>query len=450
MSPLHPSPLRPPPPILVDRFLQLPRWLLWLSTVGVLTATLGVVLLGYWLIEPAPPRQLVMATGPEGSDAQALGLRYQTALKKYGVNLRLIATAGSPENLARLGAANGEVEVAFFQGGTAYSVNAPGLVSLGSLYYEAIWVFYRGAPASDLPGLAGKRIGIGPEDSGSRALALQLLAVNGVVLPPTELLPVGGPDGARQLREGRIDALFLVAPGESALVQELLADKTLQLLPFDRAEAYVRRFPFLTRLTLPKGVMDFAGNVPAQDVPLVAPTASLLARTTLHPALANLLVRAAHDIHGEASLFNQAGVFPNMTNADFPYNEEVRRYYTSGSSFLQRHLPFWLANLIERMWILVLPALAVTIPLLRSIPPLLSWWRRSRVYRWYGRLKEIELQLEHTQDRATLEDMITRLDEIEQAVSLLAIPLAYSENVYSFRGNIAFVRARVMRRLEGN
>lgn len=441
------SPVRPPPPVMIDRFLQLPRWLLRLCITAVLFLTLGVFLLAYWVIEPAPPRQLAMATGPVGSEYHAYGQKYQSALARHGVQVHLVHTAGSPENLAQLEKANGDVEVAFFQGGTGYGINSPGVVSLGSLYYEPVWVFYRGNEIADLPDLSGRRIAIGPDESGSRALALQLLAVNGAVMPPTELLPAGGADGARLLRSGQADALFIVAPGDSALVQELMLEKELRLLSFARADAYARRFPYLTPLTLPTGVLDFAGNLPARDVKLIAPTASLLARATLHPALANLLVRAAQEIHRDAGLFNQAQVFPNLTNADFPYGDEVRRFYTSGSPFLQRHLPFWLANLIERMWILVLPALAVAIPLLRSIPPLLRWWRRSRIYRWYGRLKEIELQLEQSQDRVTLEGMVVRLDEIEQAVAQIPTPLAYSENVYSFRGNIAFVRARVMQRL---
>lgn len=428
--------------------MQLPRWLLWLTISGVLLATVGVTALVYWLVKPAPPRELVMSAGPPHSDYFRYAQKYVTALAREGVTLWVETSEGSPENIIRLGDPSSAVEVAFFQGGTGYSINSPGVVSLGSLYYEPVWVFYRGDEIEDLPKLAGKRIAIGSDASGSRALALQLLAVNGVVLPPTELLPIGGVDGAQALLTNRTDALFLVAAPDLDVVQQLLSHPEIRLLTFERADAYTRRFPYLTKLILPRGVVDFAGNIPARDITLIAPTASLLARESMHPALATLLLKAAREIHGGAGLFNQAREFPNMTNADFPFPDEVRRAYTSGVPFLQRHLPFWLANLIERMWFLVLPAFAVAIPLMRAIPPLLRWWRRSRIYRWYARLKEIELQLERQQDTEALRDMLVRLDEIDHAVSSLPTPLAYSENVYNFRSNIAFVRARVRTRIE--
>ncbi|MSQ58253.1 MAG: C4-dicarboxylate ABC transporter substrate-binding protein [Betaproteobacteria bacterium] len=438
--------MKPPPPIKLEKIMRLPRWLLWLSIAGVLALIAGFILVAFLFVKPAPPRTLHLSTGPVGSDYHALGQQYQKILARHGVAVRLIPSAGSPENLERLTDGDSPVDAGFFQGGTGYFANAPQLVSLGSLYYEPLWVFYRGQEITDLPGLSGKRIAIGPYDSGSRALAIQLLAVNSVVLPPTTLVDAGGGEAAKKLLDGQIDAALIVAPGEFAVVQQLLAAKNIRLLSFDRAEAYTRRFPYLTKVLLPKGVLDFTNNFPAKDVVLVAPTASLLARETLHPALAYLLLRAATEIHSGTGLFNKAREFPNMTDSDFPYSDEVTRFYQSGSPFLQRHLPFWLANLVERLWVLLLPALAIAIPLIRSIPPLFRWWRRSRIYRWYARLKEIELDLESTHDKEDLNAMLGRLDEIEEAVSHVQTPLAYAENLYNFRANIAFVRQRVLAR----
>ena len=444
--------MKPPPPIKLEKIMRLPRWLLWLSITAVLAITIGVILVAYLQVKPAPPRTLNMSTGPAGSDYHALGQQYRRILAEHGVTVRLIPSAGAPENLARLtddqADDQSKVDVGFFQGGTGYFVNAPHLVALGSLYYEPLWVFYQGREITDLPGLTGKRIAIGPYDSGSRALAVQLLAVNSVVLPPTTLVDAGDGEAAKKLLEGTVDAAFIVAPGESAVVQKLLTEKNIRLLSFDRAEAYTRRFPYLTKVVLPKGVLDFTKNVPAKDVVLIAPTASLLARDTLHPALAYLLLRAASEIHSATTLFSKAREFPNMTDSDFPYSEEVTRYYKSGSPFLQRYLPFWLANFVERLWVLLLPALAIAIPLMRAIPPLLQWWRRSRIYRWYAKLKEIELELETAHDKEILNGMLARLDEIEQAVSRVPTPLAYSENLYNFRANIAFVRQRVHTRID--
>ncbi len=440
-------PAKLPPPVRIEKFLQLPRWLLWFSILGLLAIVIGVLLVTYVFIKPAPPRTLSLSTGPAGSDYHAFGLKYHEFLARHGVTVVLKPSAGSPENLMRLSDTTPSVDVGFFQGGTGYAVNAPELVSLGSLYYEPLWVFYRGEEIRDLPGLVGKRIAIGPYESGARALALQLLAVNSVVLPPTTLLDAGGKEASEMLLTGQADAVFIVAPGESETVQRLLFEKGIRLLSLERAEAYTRRFPFLRKVVLPKGVLDFTSNVPANDVTLVAPTASLLAKKDLHPALAYLMLRAATEIHSGSGLYNQAREFPNMSDSDFPYAEEVARFYKSGSPLLQRKLPFWLANLVERLWVLLLPAIAVAIPLIRSMPPLFRWWRHSRIYRWYGRLKEIEIELEGASDQQALAGMLTRLDEIELAVSRLRTPLAYTENLYNFRANIAFVRQRVESRM---
>lgn len=428
--------------------MQLPRWLFGLAVLGLLALVAGVILTVYLVIKPAPPRQLTLSTGPVSSDYHNFGLTYQKKLAQHGVTVTLLPSAGSPENLMRLSAATPTADVGFFQGGTGYSANAPNLASLGSLYYEPLWVFYRGAPISDLTQLAGKRIAIGGNDSGVHALALQLLALNSVVLPPTTLLDVGEKDAVDKLVAGQADAIFVIAVSESELVQRLLFEPEVRLLSFERADAYARRFPFLTKVVMPKGVLDFTRNLPAQDVTLIAPTASLLARADLHPALAHLLLRAATEIHSGAGLFNQARAFPNTQDSDFPFSEEVTRFYRSGSPFLQRHLPFWLANLVERLWVLLLPAIAVAIPVTRSIPPLLRWWRNSRIYRWYGRLKEIEIELEGSHDQASLANMLTRLDEIERAISGMRLPLAYAANLYNFRTNIHFVRQRVLNRVQ--
>ena len=247
---------------------------------------------------------------------------------------------------------------------------------------------------SDVGPLQGKKIAIGPFESGTRALALQLLSVNGTVLPPTTLLPLSGKDAADALQAGTIDAAFFVSPAESPMIEKLASDPNLNLLSFERADAYTRRFPYLTELLLPKGVFDFMANIPKENVKLLSPTANLIAQDTLHPALAYLLMRAATQIHGESGLLHKAGTFPAPLDANFPLSPEATRYYKTGAPFLQRYLPFWAANLVERLWVMLVPAIAIMVPLFRTIPPLYRWRVRSRIYRWYARLKEIELQLD--------------------------------------------------------
>jgi hypothetical protein len=252
------------------------------------------------------------------------------------------------------------------------------------------------------------------------------------------------------LLAGRIDGFFLVAPADSPMVEKLVSAPGIRLLSLDRAEAYARRFPYLTRLTLPRGVFDFINNVPAADVALVSPTANLLARDTLHPALAFLLMRAATEIHGNAGLLNKVAEFPAPLNSEFPLSGEARRYYKAGPPFLQRYLPYWVAVLVDRLWIILLPALALVVPLTRIIPPIYRWRVRSRIYRWYARLKEVELELDEEPAAERLEELLGRLDEIEQSVNRINTPLAYSDNLYLFKQNVDLVRARVRWRLGRN
>jgi hypothetical protein len=249
------------------------------------------------------------------------------------------------------------------------------------------------------------------------------------------------------LERGELDALLHVAPPDSPLVQRLIGVKGVRLLSFDDAQAYVRRFPYLSSVTLPRGVFDLAGNVPDHDIVLLSPTANLLARDSLHPALAYLLMTAATTVHGEGSLLSARGQFPALLNADFPYSEQAVRFYKAGEPWLQRYLPYWAAVLVDRLWVLVLPFLAVVVPLSRLLPQLYAWRMRSRLYRWYGRLKEIELELEDKPSAEELEAMLQRLDEIEAAVSHIPMPLAFSEHLYGFRSNIDLVRARVQKGL---
>jgi TRAP-type uncharacterized transport system substrate-binding protein len=400
-----------------------------------------------YFVKPAPPSHIVMASARGEGRYGYYAKLYQQFLAKNGVTLELRPSSGAVENLTLLMAEDSAVDAAFVQGGTGYGANAPDLVSLGSLYYEPLWVFYRGKQIGDLDGLRGRKIAIGSEESGTRALALQLLAMNGAVLPPTELLPLAGKQAVEQLMQGKIDAIMVVTTADSKLVERLVAAPGVNLLSFERAEAYTRLFPYLTKLVLPRGVFDLATNVPSRDVVLISPTANLIAKNTLHPALAYLLMRAATEINGPASTLNREGEFPAPRNTGFPLSAEARRYHQSGTPFLQRYLPFWAANLVDRLWVMLVPAIAVLVPLVKLVPPAYRWRVRSRIYRWYARLKELELQLDDDPDRVRLEEMLQRLESIERSVNRIPTPLAYSENLYVFRGHIDLVRQRVIAKL---
>ncbi len=429
------------------KFSDLSRRDLLVTIVSAILLTVAVFAVALRFVEPAPPDTIVMSTGAIDSGYHMFAERYKEILARDGVKLELRPSAGSQQNVSRLLDEQSGIEVGFLQAGSAFSVNAPHLVTLGSIYYEPLWVFYRGPTIDDFDGLRGKRIAIGPEESGTRALALQLLAVNAAVLPPTALLPEHGQVANAMLLERKIDALFMVGPPDSPLVERLISAPGIRLLSLDRAEAYTRRFPALSKLTLPQGVFDFVKNVPSRDVTLLSPTANLLAVDTLHPALGFLLMRAASEIHGNAGLLNRAGEFPAPMNAEFPLSDEARRYYKSGPPFLQRYLPYWAAVLVDRLWITLLPLLALMVPLGRILPAIYRWRARSRIYRWYAQLKEVELQMDAEATPEKLKELLLRLDEVERAVNRLNTPLAYTDSLFAFRQNVNLVRQRVRSQL---
>ncbi len=431
------------------KFKGISRRDLWLTITTVVLIALAVFVFAFRFVEPAPPNSIVISTGAVDGGYHMFALRYREILARDGVRVELRPSAGSQENVSRLLDEKSDVEVGFLQGGSAFSTNAPDLVSLGSLYYEPLWVFYRGPEIHDFGALQGRKLAIGPEESGTRALALQLLAVNAAVMPPTMLLPDSGQQAADLLLQGRLDALFLVGPPESPLVEQLISAPGIRLLSLDRADAYTRRFPSLTRLTLPQGVFDFVKNVPARDVTLISPTANLLAVDGLHPALAYLLMRAATEVHGGAGLLHKAGEFPAPLNSEFPLSAEATRYYKSGPPFLQRYLPYWAAVLVDRLWLTLLPVVALLVPLGRIVPAAWRWRARSRIYRRYAKLKEVELNLDEQSPAEKLTELLTQLDQIESAVNRLNTPLAYTDNLYAFRQNVNLVRQRVRDQLAG-
>ncbi|WP_342380601.1 ABC transporter substrate-binding protein [Myxococcus stipitatus] len=421
-----------------------------------LTLTPAVLLMGaafaaaFHFIEPAPPKTLVLAMSPDEGGFRFYARKYQDFLARHGITLELRSTKGSIDNIALLADEHSGVDVAFVQSGTVASDKAAeNVVSLGSLSYVPLWVFHRGEPLEDVRQLKGRRIAVGPEGSGTRALALTLLKANGIEAEPTVLLPLERDAAVEQLKQGQLDAVFLISPAESPIIHKLAAVPGIRLLSFSRAEAYSRRFTYLSRLVLPRGVFNLAADIPEQDVEVLAPTANLVARDSLHPALAYLLMRAASEVHGKAGLLDGAGEFPAPRETGFPLSSEARRYYEAGVPLLQRYLPFWAANLVDRLWVMLVPFIAVVVPLFRIIPALYQWRIRSRIVRWYARLKEIEIQLDENPGREMLEDMLKRLEEAEREVNRIPMPLSYAENLYFFREHIEVVRRRLIRRLAG-
>ncbi|MCZ7563883.1 MAG: TAXI family TRAP transporter solute-binding subunit [Burkholderiales bacterium] len=404
-----------------------------------------IVAAAFWaafvFVKPAPPRTLAMSTGGEGGAYHAFAERYQAILARDGIRLELLPSSGAVENLARLTDPAAGVSVAFVQGGIAAAQRAPELVSLGSVYYEPLWVFHRGKqPLDRLGQLEGRRIAIGSEGSGARRLALALLAASGMTDQDVQPFDLGGLAAADALVAGEVDAAFLVAGPEAASVRKLARAPGVRLMSIARADAYTMRLPFLHKLVLPRGAIDIAQDIPADDIVLLAPTANLVANDSLHPALAYLLLLAAREVHGGAGPFHRVGAFPSPRDSDFPLAGEAERFYRSGPPFLQRYLPFWAATLVDRLIVLLLPLFAVAIPLFRVLPALYAWRVRRKVYRWYGELKFIEEGARHRGAEGDASARLARLAEIETEVAGINVPLGFAHEVYTLREHIKLVR----------
>ena len=407
----------------------------------------AAVIAAYLLVDPAPPRHVRLATGQENSAYEAFGVQYAKALKQDDILVSVQPTLGSRDNLERL--RNRTADIAFVQSGSTGEEQAGqlGLVSLGSLFTEPVWLFLRDSvKTNSLTGLRGLRINLGPEGTGVPNLFRQVLSVNGV--EPNELTigALANTPATVELLAGRIDGLVFSSAPEAPLIQMLLQTPGIRLFNFHQAEAYTRRLPFLTHVTLPRGIVDLGRDIPSQDYHLIAPTATLVARDDLHPALIDLFVKAAGEIHGGAGWFQQQGQFPSPKFTEIPVADEAAKYYRDGPPLLQRYMRFWVANLFERLWVVVVALAALIIPLSKIVPPLYVWRVRSRVYRWYGELRAVEQAWEGVDDaqrEIVRADLLRRLDEIEEQVNHISIPLAYAAVLYGLRGHINIVRQRL-------
>lgn len=413
---------------------------------------LAACVVAYIVVDPAPPRHVVLATGQENSAYEEFGRKYAAVLARDGIKVELQRSLGSEDNLQRL--IDGKADIAFVQSGSTSEAQAErrNLMSLGSLFTEPVWLFLREgkknrkADIHSLTQLKGLRINLGPEGTGVPRLFRQVLAVNGVEPGQLTISSLENTPATVELLAGRIDGLVFSSAPEAPLIQMLLQTPGIRLFDFRQAEAYTRRLPFLTHVVLPRGIVDLGKDMPAQDFHLIAPTATLVAREELHPALVDEFVKAATEIHGGAGWFQQQGQFPSPKYTEIPVSREAAKYYRDGPPFLQRYLSFWLANLFDRLWVVVVALAALVIPLSKIVPPLYVWRIRSRVYRWYGQLRAVEQALESADPAHCDEvraDLLRRLDDIEARVNHISIPLAYADALYGLRSHINFVRQRV-------
>jgi TRAP-type uncharacterized transport system substrate-binding protein len=422
----------------------------WRDLLTIVVPVLLVIALALWLavrlLHPAPPDSIVMLAGPKESGYYTVAERYAKIIARSGVKVQVVETDGAKDNLKRLVDRGAHADVGFVLGGLTEGIDTAGLVSLGSVFVQPILVFYRAnEPLELLSQLTGKRIAIGPEGSGTHTLAMKFLAANGMDKGPSRLLDLDGDDAVEALKQGNIDATFLM--GElvrGQVMRDLLKVPGIRLMSFRQADGYMRRLKFLSRLTLPEGAFDLGQDLPPHAVELVGPTVELIAHDDLHPALSDLLIAAAKEIHSPAGMYRKAGEFPAPLVRDFPISADAQRFYRSGTPFLYQKLPFWLASLVDRFLVVLLPLVVILIPAVRIVPTLYRWRVRSRIYKWYGVLMAIERDMlaDPTPERA--EQIRKRLDDVQESVNKLRTPVAFADQLYVLRDHITRVHDRLL------
>ena len=404
------------------------------------------IIVAFKYIKP-PGSQIVISTSTDEGDYQTYAKLYQDIIKDEGVNLIIRPSAGAVENLHRLEDPHSDVDAGFLQDGlAATSENGPDLVSLGSLYYEPVWVFY-GQGVKELTRfsqLMGKKIAIGHPNSGTAILTKRLLKGSEIDEKNAKFFELGWQDALDALNQGKVDAAFFIATPEDALIQKMMLEKNIHLMNVDQAEAITRKISFLHHLVLPHGAINLSKNIPAQDVNLVSPTATLVVRDSLNPALVNLLLKAASQVHGEPGIFEKKNEFPIDKDDEFALSDEAKRFYKSGAPFWQRFLPFWIAVLIERFLIVMLPLIAVVYPMVKMIPKLLDRRVRNKIHKQYGELQFLETMIKSHSNQKDLSSFLPKLDRIEDQVNQLNLPIEYSEHIYVLREHIDFVRKRCL------
>jgi TRAP transporter TAXI family solute receptor len=423
------------------------RLLAWGSVVILTLVLVGLSRL--WL-EPPPPSRIVLATGQPGGTYDSLGREYASQLRRQGLRVEIVQTNGSVDNLERL--IQGKVDLAFAQGGTSSLVSDPQgvLRGLAAVYLEPLWVFYRGRLRGELlSALAGRRIAIGPDRSGTEAVSRAILRENGIDASTAHLVNLATGEARARLEAGKLDALFLVGSYQDPAVQALLHRKDIRLLDFGRDMAYARRFPYLTPVKLYEGLIDVQANIPSREYTLLAPPAMLVCREGLHPQVVEHVLRIAQRVHAPGSLMDPPRRFPTLDLMDLPVHETAETFFAAGESFLSRTLPYWTVRWLFLLRLFVLPVIILWLPLVRLLPLIYRWRANRLLRRFYSRLQEIEVRLRQAERATEVRDGLTALDRLRGEVDLLSrqIPAGRQPGAFEWRVHASLVRNEALERL---
>lgn len=415
---------------------------------------LGVLLLLAALIQVVtslPPRKFTILTGSEGGGYYIAAQSYQQIAAEKGFDLEIRTTTGPSETLRLLEA--GAADAGFVQGGIASSGNPLVLSSLANVFYEPLWIFYRKdaaeAPLRRLYELIGKRIAVGAEGSGTQYLTTRLLAEATVTPDNSTFVNLSFADAAKQLAAGEVDAALFVVSDAYPLPWELLKNPAIELMNMERADAYGFRNPWLTTVVLPASGADSLLEIPSESKTMLATTANLVVRNDLHPDLLRLLAFATVLTHQRGGLFENRYEFPNMTMTDLPVSATAQAYLGQlkrGDSYLDNHLPFWMAAVIDRYLLFVLPVLLIVLPIVTRSPLVYQWYMRQKVVKWYRIVRDTELHME-TLQLGEIDDEIHKLADLDRKLGVeLSVSNAYLPSVYELRTHVQFVSDRLQKR----
>jgi TRAP-type uncharacterized transport system substrate-binding protein len=404
----------------------------------------------YHYVRPFPPKSVVMATGMESGAFAHYGERYKQILARDGIRVDLRFTSGAVENLRLLKNRAQRVEAGFVQGGVAGTEPVSNLVSLGNLTYSPLWVFYRGSKVlDDLSQLRGRSIAIGPEGSGVQKFARDLLKAANVTGPETVFHEISYIDAYKEIKEGRLDAVMAFGTADNQIILKFLKEKDIKLMDFSQVEAYTRLFPYLDHVILPRGILDPSKRLPASDVNLLSPKVDLIVQKDMHPALVYLFLKASFEIHGNAGWVHKTGEFPSLNKQDFPISEQAQRFHKAGGSLLYDYLPFWAATFVDRTILLLIPLGVVIIPLVGILPWIYTWRNRSRYYRQYRELRDIEKKITERMQPENMKDLQARLDRVEEAVNRIRVSIAFYDELFILKEHIHMVREHLLRSGKG-
>ena len=422
------------------------RWQIFKASTVVGIVGMASLALIYFI--PAPPSKVVMATAFKGASFEYYGRQYREIFARSHVELELRETAGAVENLKLLQDPKADVQIAFVTGGLSDSKHAPGVLSLGTVYDQPFWIF---CPANEqldqLSQLKGKRIAVGPEGSATRHMAEQVLGKGGVNSETASFLPFAGEAADKALKNGQVDAVWIIGVPEATAVQSFLRNPSVRPMSFPLAEAFTRIFPDLTRMTLPQGTIDIERMIPANDVQLIGTKSKVLVRSDLHPEIVQLLLQTMKEVHSGADLFHRSGEYPNGSDSEYAVAPTAIDFYKNGPSFMQRHLPLWLSIHAQRAIALLVTGIAIGLPLLHFLPQSYNWMIRRRLFYWYAELRTLEATFESITSHKHLIDKQAEIERIEAALSKIHFPLTFSDQVYNLRHHIDLVRRKIASRL---